>query len=363
MALSNEYFPDIVLHPSVTLNEKLKEMGISNKEFAARTNKPEKTIVAVLKGKSSITCDMAVAFENVTCIPAKFWINKQSRYNEYVARKKQASVIEASLDWAKKFPYAEMAKKNWIEYTRNPKERTTNLLNYFGVSSKEGWDSLYMKSDLKVAAYTSLKMTHEPHPISAWLRRGELQAKQITAPNYSKKILKKNIPAMRKLMVEQPEDFFKKLQNLCLQAGVIVVFTPKLPKVPLSGSTRWINNTPLVQLTARYKRNDIFWFMFFHEMGHILLHGKKYISLENINFATADQRKEQEADEFAVELTLTKKQESEVLENKFLTEQDIIKYAKQFDTHPAMIIGRLQHEGKIHYSVGREFIKPIEFDF
>jgi Zn-dependent peptidase ImmA (M78 family) len=150
------------------------------------------------------------------------------------------------------------------------------------------------------------------------------------------------------------------LQILCLNAGVVLLFTPKLPKVPLSGSTRWLNNTPLIQLTARYKKNDSFWFTFFHELGHIILHGKKYISLENVDFAAADPKKEKEAYQFAVELTFTNGQEKKLLENKTLTEQDIIDYAVKFNTHPAMIIGRLQHNGLIPYSVGRQFMEPID---
>ena len=52
--------------------EKLEELGMTVKEFAIRTSKPEKTINAILRGSSSITMDMAVAFESVTGIPARF---------------------------------------------------------------------------------------------------------------------------------------------------------------------------------------------------------------------------------------------------------------------------------------------------
>ena len=48
MATLNEYYPQEVLHPCETLNEKLEEIGMSRKEFALRTGKPEKTIIAVL---------------------------------------------------------------------------------------------------------------------------------------------------------------------------------------------------------------------------------------------------------------------------------------------------------------------------
>lgn len=362
MTLTNHYLPDIVFHPASSLNEKLEEMGMSRKEFALRTGKPEKTIIAVLKEESSLTPEMAILFENVTQIPAQFWINKQARYNEYIARKKHEEAISQASEWAKQFPYAEMAKHDWVVSTRYAKEKTINLLNYFGVASHSAWEKLYVETELKVAAYTSLKQSHQPHAISAWLRQGELQAKQIEAPVYEVKKLKSNIPAMRQLMVEQPVIFFEKLQELCLQAGVILLFTPKVPKVPLSGSTRWLNNTPLIQLTARYKKNDSFWFTFYHELGHIILHGKKYISLENVDFAAADPEKEEEAHQFAVRHTFTNEQEQEVLQNKSINEQDIVDYAQKFNTHPAMIIGRLQHHGYIHYSVGKQFMEPIDLN-
>ena len=61
MATLKKFVPPVEFHPGITLSEKLKEMGMSVKEFAVRTSKPEKTIFAVIGGKSSVTSDMAVA--------------------------------------------------------------------------------------------------------------------------------------------------------------------------------------------------------------------------------------------------------------------------------------------------------------
>jgi len=82
----NQYTPQIFFHPGETLVEKLEEMGLDSKEFAALTGRPEKTIIAVLNGKTAITPDLAVQFELVTLIPASFWINAQRLYDEFVAR-------------------------------------------------------------------------------------------------------------------------------------------------------------------------------------------------------------------------------------------------------------------------------------
>jgi addiction module HigA family antidote len=308
MTTNNQYSPQSVPHPGVILEEKLQEMAMSIKEFALRTDKPEKTIIAVINGTSAITPEMALKFENATRIPASFWLRHQQHYDEYKSRDKFKAIISDANEWAGMFPYAEMARLSWVAPTRNTEEKTLNLFYFFGVASHRAWEKLYLETDLKVAAYTSLKHSLEPHAISAWLRQGELQAAKIVVPEFSLKKLKENILFMRKLMVEQPANFFNQLQTLCLEAGVLLLFTPKLPKVPLSGSTRWINNTPLIQLTARYKKNDSFWFTFFHELGHIILHGKKYISLENVDFAASDPKKEEEAHQFAIDQTLTKQQ-------------------------------------------------------
>ena len=61
-------------------------------EVAKRISQPEETVLAVLHGKSSITPDLAVAFEIVTCIPAYMWLRHQERYDEFVGRKKREKI-------------------------------------------------------------------------------------------------------------------------------------------------------------------------------------------------------------------------------------------------------------------------------
>ena len=85
MATENLYIPKNVSHPGTTLDEKLKEMGLSAKEFAGLISQPEETVNAIIRGNSTITLELAVAFENVTKIPANFWMNRQRNYDECVA--------------------------------------------------------------------------------------------------------------------------------------------------------------------------------------------------------------------------------------------------------------------------------------
>ncbi len=91
---------------------------------------------------------------------------------------------------------------------------------------------------------------------------------------------------------------------MCLEAGVKVIQIPCLQDSPITAASRWVNNTPLIQLAVQKELNDNFWFTFFHLSGHILLHGKKFISLENIDYE--EKNKEQEADGFAANYLIKK---------------------------------------------------------
>lgn len=360
MNRKNQYFPQSRPHPGETLAEKLMEMEMGPKEFALRTGKPEKTIIAVLNGKSSITPDMAVQFENVTSIAANFWMNHQRSYDEYVARERQKTVIDQALIWAKQFPLAEMIKKGWLSPVTSMQEKTIELLAFFGFSNHNAWENYYFNQQLKVAFRISLAHTKAPYAISAWLRKGELQAAGLIARAYSERKLREALPQIKELMAKHPAGFFRQLQDICLEAGVKLVHTPCIDKAPINGATRWLNDTPLIQLTGRYNRNDIFWFSFFHEAGHILLHGKKDIFLEKVEYSQRDLEKEKEADEFACKWTLTEAEEAEILAAAPLCELDVTKFAKKFRTHPAIIIGRLQHKRLIPFSFGSEYIEPVQ---
>jgi addiction module HigA family antidote len=351
-----------VHHPGEVLDEKLEEMGMSIKEFALRATKPEKTIIAVINGNSSITTEMAVSFEAVTKIPASFWLNNQRLYDEYMVRKKREDAAAASIAWMKLFPYTEMAKRGWVAATSNAMERVQNLLTYFGVSSVKAWEDYYLKKELKVAFRISLSSTKDPHAMSAWLRQAELHmAKDNSSyPPYDEKKLKASIPAMKKLMTKAPEDFFNQLQKICASCGVVLMATPTLPKAPISGATRWIRDTPVIQLSGRYKGYDYLWFNFFHELGHIIIHGKKDIFLEEAGLEGQDLIKETEANVFASETLLSRKDEQDLILHYSFSDKGIREASRKFSVHPSIIAGRLKHLGYLSYSQAQAFNKHID---
>ena len=345
-----------VHHPGEVLDEKIKEMGMSIKEFALRATKPEKTIIAVIQGNSSITTEMAVAFESVTMIPASFWLRNQQLYDEYLVRKKRDIEAASSIEWMRHFPYSEMVKRGWVTATKDATERVQNIFRYFGVSSEKAWTDYYLNQELKIAFRISLSSAKDPHAMSAWLRQGEILASSFNLSEpFDDKRLKASLPAMKQLMIDYPADFFSQLQDICRSCGMVLIATENLPKAPICGATRWINDTPVIQLSGRYKGYDNLWFNFFHEVGHILLHGKKDIFLENAGIAGQDEAKEKEADNFASEILLSRADQDDFLQNASFTEKDITEAAKKYNTHPSILVGRLKHIGALEYWQGQTF--------
>ena len=351
MATKNEYHPDTVSHPGMMLEEKLEELDMPVKEFAVRTGKPEQTIIKVLKGKSSITPDMAIQFEKVLGIPAKGWLRHDRAYQEYNARIKYRQAIKNAIDWMRRFPYRDMVKCGWVPDTRKPEERVENLFSFFGISSADAWADYFMEGKLKVSFRLSLKSAQNPEALSVWLRHGEITAPKMEAAPYQPDTFKSALKDLKSL-IHTPEDpaFFKKLQKICADAGVKVIYSPKTEGAPVSGATRFIGDHPVIQLSNRYKWHDTFWFNFFHEAGHILKHGRKEVFLEGVDYDDADQKKEEEANTFAARHLLPGKALANLIASGTITEESILKAAEEADTHPGIVVGRLQHDKVIGHN-------------
>ena len=349
MAQKKKFRAVYAFHPGTTLREKLDEMGMSVKEFAVRTSKPEKTINAVLMGDSSLTPDMAVAFEQITMIPAHMWLNLQRNYDEYMARQKREAILndEDTINWARRFPYSSMAQLGWVPATRNIGEKITNLFSFFKITTANAWTNLFLNQALKSEFRLSLSGTKDPYAISAWLRQGEIMADSMSTYNgYSAERLKEQLPQMLELVQSQPDDFDVQLKELCSNAGVKLIYISHITHAPVNGCARWIDGAPSLQMTDRQKRNDVFWFSFFHEIGHILLHGKKDVFLEDAEYLELQKEKEIEADRFASDILFDKKKEQAVikeLRGKSVQADLINELAVKYNTHPAIIVGRLQH--------------------
>lgn len=360
MVTTLEIAKSLLSPPGDTIQEHIDHIGMSQAELAERMGRPKEKINDIIKGREPVTTSTAFQLEKVLGIPASFWLNREKTYRKELYELQQKEVHEKEKDWLSGFPIHIMRKFGWLPNTNEKHVLVDSMLKFFGLASPSEWEYIYVKAKVSVAFRVSLAHTQSPHAISAWLRRGEIQAKEIEIAEFDKKKFKDALTEIKELAFLMPDDFTHQLQSICARCGVALVFTQNLPKAPISGATRWFLSKPLIQLSGRFKTNDHFWFTFFHEAAHIILHGKKDIFLENVEGTVIDQEKEEEANTFAAKFLIEDKDWKEITSNLPLMPFQIERYAQKLRVAPGIIVGRLQHEDLVSKSSGNELKTKIE---
>lgn len=346
----NQYIPDYVSPPGETLLETIEERGMSQAELACRMGRPKKTINEIIQAKAAITPETALQLERVLGVPARFWNNREQQYRQYLARLAEQEQLASQVNWLKQFPIKSMIKMGWIEEDDDKTQQLCELLSFFGIASPEQWGTLCYPT--RVAFRKAAAFESEAGALSAWLRRGEIEGQQLECQPFAPKAFRRTLREARRLTLETPEHFQPELVHLCARAGVAVVFVPQLPKARVSGATRWLNpHKALIQLSLRYKKDDQLWFTFFHEAGHILLHGKRELFLEG---EEVEGDKEREANEFAAKILIPPSALERFLSTitpDYHPSQEAIKaFAAEIGVAPGIVVGRLQHDGILPFS-------------
>lgn len=341
----NEFRPDYAVPPGETLLETIEALGMSQAELADRMGRPRKTINEIIKGKAAITPETAIQLERVLGVPASFWNNLERNYREDLARLEEADRLRAKQEWLAMIPHKDMAAYGWIRATKDPVELAQSVLDFFGVATPEIWKQRWL--DPKVAFRKSAVYEAAPGAVAAWLRKGEIEAQRIPCEPFDEQGFKGCLATIRTLTAEPPEIFVPEVSRVCARYGVVVAFVRELPRLSISGATRWLNpDKALIQLSLRYKTDDHLWFTFFHEAGHILRHGKREVFLED---GQAQCRAEEEANAFAADLLIPPTRLNAFVKQGVFTEESVRTFAKQIGIAPGIVVGRLQHDGIIPF--------------
>lgn len=74
----------IATPPGATIQEQLEIQGISKKAFATKMNMTTEQIDKLFCGEQPLTSEIAIKLENVLKVPAQFWCNLESIYQEKI---------------------------------------------------------------------------------------------------------------------------------------------------------------------------------------------------------------------------------------------------------------------------------------
>ncbi len=339
--------PDYSVHPGEILGETLRARSISQSELASRCGISEKHVSQIINGKASVTSETALLFERALGIRASLWMNLESTHRLHMARKAEQERFASFYDWAKEFPIRSLAERGWLLSTGSKEERVRSLLDFFGVSSPAAWEAQYKK--LAVTYRKSLAFTTSFKAIAAWLRIGELKAEDIETRPFNKTNFRRSLYRIRQLTYLDPSEFEPRMKELCREAGVALVFVPELPGTHVSGATRWLSSDKaLIVQSLRYRTDDHFWFTFFHEAAHTLLHSKLAVFVDEGSEDASGE--EARADEFAANLLIPKARYDKFVRIRPISRARVLSFAKELKIAPGIVVGRLQHDGVVPFS-------------
>jgi HTH-type transcriptional regulator/antitoxin HigA len=344
---TTNFRPDYAVHPGLLLEQELEHHELSQAEFARRIARTPKLVSEIISGKNPIEPETAIQFEHVLGIGADVWLRIEADYRLHQARLAEAERLAASEAWLKAFPVKELSEWGAIRRTGSTAQQAHDLLALFGVASPAAFQQRY--ASLSVHYRKSKKLRASREALLTWLRYGEIIAASEQVEEYNKDRFRKALLKIKELTNERIEEFRPKLKSLCAESGVVFVLIPSLPKTCLSGAAYWARGkTPIIQQSLRHKTNDHFWFTFFHEAGHILLHNSKTVYADDEN-GTGDGT-EKEANDFATELLVGKKRLREFILKGQITRQEVTKFANDCGIHPGIIVGMLQHHGTVPWA-------------
>jgi HTH-type transcriptional regulator/antitoxin HigA len=356
---TDEFSPDYIPPPGETIADLLEDQAMTQTELADRLGVSLKHLNQVIKGNASISAELALGLERVFSVPAHFWLSREAIFRAHKVRMDESPNLKKALDWAERFPLKELQKRELIPRGLGDEDLVVALLQFLGIASPRQWKS-------PVVAYRkSQRLESDDYALAAWLRAGELEAKDIACDQFSAESFRDVLEQVRGLTRLPATEWQTKLADLCASAGVAVAIVEHFKAARVNGATRWLSpNKALIQLSIRYRWEDIFWFTFFHEAGHVLLHQKKEVFVEldkRPSAKSADPKLlalEGEADRFAARILIPQRFESRLPTMQI---SDVPTFAEHLGIAPAVVIGRLQHEGFIHFNQGNQLRRRLQF--
>lgn len=342
----------IAIPPGATIREQIIDREMTQKELSQRLGISEKHLSRLINGEVELTPETAYKLEMVLGVPSSFWLNLETIFQEKCQKAEEENLMDEDLKISKNYPYAAMAKNEWVPSTRDPIQRVENLRRFFRVYR--------LALVPKIRSGLSCRKLSESEKTDYALFASAQQAKIIsetleTAPiNLAR--LQEIIPEIRKMTDKPLDEVFIPMRELLSECGIALVLLPVIGGAYLHGATFVSGKKIVLGLTIRGKDSDKFWFSFFHEIGHII----------NGDIFETDQdgeTQEKNADLFSSDTLIHPDDYETFIRSDRITENSITAFSRSIGIAPGIVVGRLQKDNRIPYTRFNYLKQKYRFPF
>jgi len=347
----------ILSPPSATILRRVSDLNIDLKMFREILRLNVEEFGKLIHDQLRITNELAYQFSQTLGGSEIFWINRYRSYFDEVGESNNLIYSE----------YKEILDRLCISRDIN----IDGLLKDFQYSSFEHIVLDYFESPIILYSKTQ---RFEPSPVKLanWIRECEKEAEKFiyegNVRKFSSQTLNNEIiNIISYTKVNRIQNVLGKIQEICFQCGVILLFKSSESGYGISGlSKKILNNYRLVVVTDRYKNNAAVWFTLLHELSHCVLHSLKFplIHYSDDEFLLASLKtdniyEEEQANQYVESLLFPDDMKMRIRQcNSY---KDILSLAVDFDISASLIVAQLHREKLAPYSWYRKVYRRVEF--
>lgn len=349
MAANKILTPVQATHPGVLIKDELDATpNLGQKTLAKELDVQPSFLNEIIKGKRSVSADMAILLEKVFGISADYWMRFQSQYDIDKARVKKKNIkkLQNIERWSiiKTYVPVQYFKKHKY-LTDNIESDIKEINNIYQVETIDDLISAFTKS--KCVYYRkSEKLKIDYKNMFAWSSLAQYEAKNQQTNTFNFDNLGQLCSKLNGIFYEN-SGTIDKVKAVLNQYGIKMLFINKLEKTPIDGFSFWSDENPAIAVTLRYHRIDNFAFTIMHEIGHIDLHLRNNKERKFMDLTTKKDLNqcEKEADNYAQEKLIPKDIWLDIVNNCQPRNGEKIKaLGEKYKINPAIILGRVSYE-------------------
>lgn len=337
-----EHSNKIAFHPGFYIKEIIEDSGLTQEEFAKRLDTTPKNLSLLVRGKQSLSVDIAMKLSRMLGTSTKFWLNLQNTYDEKITEFNNMSEKEEEKEILRRIGYKYFQENFGLpKLPRDLDAQVDTLRKFLKVASL----TVLKKYDL-TASYRSASLEKKEDNIikaNAMMQIAINEAIATETPAFNKKEFETKIEYALSL-THKHEAAYEKIKVAFQEAGVVLVVLPSMKGSKINGATKKIGEKILLLVSDRGKYADVFWFTLFHEIGHIE-YGDYGISVNE-----EKGHKEKRADEYARDRLIPKDEYELFVRNNDFTSSGVKSFATSINRDPGLVVGRLFKEERIQYT-------------
>lgn len=368
METKNRLVPFVATHPGEVLKDELKERGILQKELARQINVQPTHLNELIKGKRSMSMDIARKFESALGISAQFWMNMQNSYDYNVKaiaerNEKERDAIEKEAIY-KQFFDVNYIYKQFKTIIYSAEERLKSLTNLISLND------LTQANMEMICEMGRFKRSEKAQMDEVKMRTWQIVArKKCEGVSVPSEFIKGNATRAAKeiaALANAGNISNDKIKDILNEYGIYYGVQDKLDKAPIDAYSVMINGTPCIIVTHRYNDLNKLVFDVLHELCHIDRHieeGKSFVSVDGDYYSKDPQ--EAEANKFARDMLIPQNTWNAILRvgakdlNPFKLIEIIAREARNKGINPTIAVSRYKHDSN-NYRVAK-YLSPKIF--